>query len=112
MIGAPLMERRVIAATRLLKFPGDRSRTGVHQLRRYGTWVGVIALAYFASALVGNALKFTGNVDALWPPVGIVIAILYRYAIRYWPGVLICHILADCPHSLPFVASPGQPPAN
>jgi len=81
-------------------------------LGRYTLIVGLIALAYFGSALIGNALKFTGNVDALWPPVGVGIAALSILGLEFWPGVLLGDLLADAPNALPLDASVGQTVGN
>jgi len=80
--------------------------------RRYTAIVLFIGFAYFASALLGNALRFTGNVDALWPPVGVGIALLYRFGLAFWPGILLGDILADTPHALPVLVSAGQTSGN
>jgi signal transduction histidine kinase len=80
----------------------------------YVAAVLVVALAYFGAALAGNALKFTGNVDAIWPPAGVSIGALYLFGLRLWPGVLIGDILADTipAHSLPLVSNIGQTAGN
>lgn len=73
-----------------------------------------VAAVYFGSALAGNALKFTGNVDAVWPPAGVGIGALYLFGLRLWPGVLIGDIMADFipAHSLPVVSNIGQTAGN
>src|SRR5262245_19083327 len=68
----------------------------------------ILAGVYFGSALAGNALKLTGNVDAVWPPVGVGIAAVYLGGVRLLPGVLLGDILADLPHRLPLAPSIGQ----
>ncbi len=84
----------------------------VDGLLLYGLSVLGLAGAYFAAALAGNALRFTGNVDAVWPPVGVGIAALYLGGLRLWPGVLIGDLLADLPGALPPGASLGQTAGN
>ena len=79
---------------------------------RYVGTVLLVALVYFVSALAGNSLKFTGNVDAIWPPAGVAIAAVYFLGLRVWPGILIGDLLADYPHHLPVLASVGQTAGN
>ena len=82
------------------------------QRLRWGLTVVLVALVYFASGLAGNALKLTGNVDAVWPPVGVGIAAVYFGGLALLPGVLIGDILADLPGSLPVSALIGQTCGN
>jgi signal transduction histidine kinase len=79
---------------------------------RYAGTVLLVALVYFLSALAGNSLKFTGNVDAIWPPAGVGIAAVYILGLRVWPGVLIGDLLADYPHHLPALTTVGQTAGN
>ncbi len=79
---------------------------------RYIGAVVAVAAVYFGAALAGNALRFTGNVDAVWPPAGVGIAALYLFGMRLWPGVLIGDLLADSPHHLPLISSVGQTAGN
>src|SRR5262249_42161345 len=61
------------------------------------------------AAVAGNALKLTGNVDAVWPPAGVGIAAIYFGGLSLLPGVLIGDILADViPRSLPVAGLVGQ----
>src|SRR5262245_3855060 len=80
--------------------------------RRRTRWVlsvALVALVYFGAALAGNALKLTGNVDAVWPPAGVGIAAVYLGGVPLLPGVLIGDILADLPGgSLPITGLIGQ----
>ncbi|HTR32250.1 MAG TPA: MASE1 domain-containing protein [Gaiellaceae bacterium] len=87
-------------------------REGRRPFTRYALSVAVVALVYFGAAMAGNALKFTGNVDAIWPPAGVGIAALYLFGMELWPGVLIGDILADSPHTLPLISSVGQTAGN
>jgi signal transduction histidine kinase len=79
---------------------------------RWGLTVTLVALVYFGSALAGNALKLTGNVDAVWPPAGVGIAAVYLGGLSLLPGVLVGDILADLPGSLPISALIGQTCGN
>lgn len=60
---------------------------------QYVGGVVLLAAAYYGSAKLGQALRYTGSVSAIWPPVGIGIAALYLWGIRWWPGVLLGEIL-------------------
>jgi signal transduction histidine kinase len=76
---------------------------------RWGLSVALVALVYFGAALAGNALKLTGNVDAVWPPAGVGIAAIYLGGLSLLPGVLVGDILADVlPGGLPITALIGQ----
>jgi signal transduction histidine kinase len=79
-----------------------------HQRVRWCLTVTLVALGYFGAALAGNALKLTGNVDAVWPPVGVGIAAVYLGGLPLLPGVLLGDILADLPGSLPLSGLIGQ----
>jgi signal transduction histidine kinase len=79
---------------------------------RYAGTVLLVALVYFLSALAGNSLRFTGNVDAIWPPAGVGIAAVYLLGPRIWPGILLGDLLADYPHHLPILVSVGQTTGN
>jgi len=94
--------------SRLLTAFGATAR----QRGRWGLTVALVALAYFGAALAGNALKLTGNVDAVWPPAGVGIAAVYLGGLPLLPGVLIGDILADIPGSLPLSGLVGQTCGN
>jgi signal transduction histidine kinase len=72
----------------------------------------LVAGLYFGSALAGNALRLTGNVDTVWLPVGVGIVALYLGGLRLLPGVVVGDILADLPHRLPLAPSVGQTCGN
>jgi signal transduction histidine kinase len=52
---------------------------------------GVVALAaaYYGAAKLGQTLRYTASVSAIWPPAGLGIAALYLWGMRWWPGVLL-----------------------
>jgi len=58
--------------------------------------VGVAALTggYYLAAQVGYALQFTGSIAAIWPPVGLAVAVLYLGGLRWWPGIVIGDLLS------------------
>ena len=59
--------------------------------------VGVLALAaaYYGSAKLGQALRYTASVSAIWPPAGLGIAALYLWGFRWWPGVFIGELIVN-----------------
>jgi signal transduction histidine kinase len=56
---------------------------------RYVGGVLVLAAAYYGSAKIGQTLRYTASVAAIWPPAGLGIAALYLWGLRWWPGVLL-----------------------
>jgi signal transduction histidine kinase len=72
------------------------SRPVVRGLRRpwlrYVGGVVLLAAAYYGAAKLGQTLRYTASVSAIWPPAGLGIAALYVWGMRWWPGVL----LAEC----------------
>ena len=52
----------------------------------------LVAAAYYGAAKLGQTLRYTASVSAIWPPAGLGIAVLYLWGLRWWPGVL----LAEC----------------
>jgi signal transduction histidine kinase len=69
-----------------------RVRSGV---LGYVAGVVCLGLAYFAAAKLGQALRYTASVSAIWPPVGLGIAVLYLRGLRWWPGVLLGELLVN-----------------
>jgi signal transduction histidine kinase len=57
--------------------------------------VVVLAAAYYGAAKVGQTLRYTASVSAIWPPAGLGIAALYLWGIRWWPGVLLGEIVVN-----------------
>jgi signal transduction histidine kinase len=49
----------------------------------------LIAAGYYAAAKLGQTLRYTASVSAIWPPTGVGIAVLYLWGVRWWPGVLL-----------------------
>jgi signal transduction histidine kinase len=65
------------------------------RLARYAAGVIALAAAYYGAAKVGQALRYTGSVAAVWPPVGLGIAALYLLGLRWWPGIFIGELLVN-----------------
>jgi signal transduction histidine kinase len=59
---------------------------------RYVAGVLALAAAYYGAAKLGQTLRYTASVSAIWPPAGLGIAALYLWGLRWWPGIL----LAEC----------------
>ena len=77
--------------------------------------VGVAGLAalYYGSAKLGYALAFAGPVAAvIWLPVGVAVAFLAIFGLRYWPGALIGDLLANNYLALPVAGALGQTVGN
>src|SRR5207248_3714022 len=62
---------------------------------RYVGGVLTLAAAYYASAKLGQTLRYTGSVAALWPPVGLGIASLYLWGVTWWPGVFLGDLIVN-----------------
>jgi len=58
---------------------------------------GVLALAvaYVFAAKLGQSLRYTASVSAIWPPVGLGIAALYLGGLRLWPGIFIGELVIN-----------------
>jgi len=79
--------------------PPALGQTAVRGLRlpslRYVGGVLLLAAAYYGAAKVGQTLRYTASVSAIWPPAGVGIAALYLWGLRWWPGVLLGEILVN-----------------
>src|SRR5215216_4186015 len=62
---------------------------------RYAAGLLVLAAAYYGSAKIGQTLRYTASVAAIWPPAGLGIAALYLWGLRWWPGVLLGEIVVN-----------------
>jgi signal transduction histidine kinase len=84
---------------------------------RYLGGVVVLAVAYYASAKIGQTLRYTASVSAIWPPAGLGIAALYLWGVRWWPGVFIAELVVNGEllfgdHPLPLGSLIGQQAGN
>ena len=50
-----------------------------------------LAAAYYGAAKLGQTLRYTASVSAIWPPAGLGIAALYLWGMRWWPGILLAN---------------------
>jgi signal transduction histidine kinase len=72
-----------------------------------------LAVAYWGIAKLSFELGFAGPVAAVaWLPVGIAVAFLAVFGLRYWPGALIGDVLANHELSLPLAGAFGQTCGN
>ena len=55
----------------------------------------MLAAAYYGAAKLGQTLRYTASVSAIWPPAGLGIAALYLWGMRWWPGVLLGEIVVN-----------------
>jgi signal transduction histidine kinase len=85
-------------------------------LRRIGGVV-LLALAYYGSAKLGQTLRYTASVSAIWPPAGVGMAALYLWGLRWWPGIFLgelwinVELLLD-DSGIPFWSIVGQQVGN
>ena len=54
-----------------------------------------MAAAYYAAAKLGQSLRYTASVAAIWPPAGVGIAALYLWGLRWWPGVFLAELVVN-----------------
>jgi signal transduction histidine kinase len=76
-----------------------------------------LAAAYYGAAKLGQSLRYTASVAAIWPPAGVGIAALYLWGLRWWPGVFLAELVVNGEllvdqHSLPLGSLLGQQAGN
>jgi signal transduction histidine kinase len=75
-----------------------------------------LALAYYAAAKLGQTVRYTASVAAIWPPAGLGIAALYLWGLRWWPGIFLGEVIvnAELVHDvdLPIWSVVGQQAGN
>ena len=87
--------------------------SAVQRFGRYSLRVAALALAYWGVAKLSFELGFAGPVAAVaWLPVGIAVAFLTVFGLRFWPGALIGDVLANHEISLPLAGAVGQTCGN
>jgi signal transduction histidine kinase len=62
---------------------------------RFVIGVLVLAAAYYGAAKLGQTLRYTASVSAIWPPVGLGIAALYLWGLRWWLGIFIGELIVN-----------------
>jgi signal transduction histidine kinase len=76
-----------------------------------------LAVAYYGAAKLGQSLRYTASVSAIWPPAGVGIAALYLWGLRWWPGVFLAELVVNGEllvgeHALPLGSLLGQQAGN
>jgi signal transduction histidine kinase len=84
-VAAPVESRRGAGIRALAVSPAVRYLAGVL----------VLGVAYYGAAKIGQTLRYTASVAAIWPPAGLGIAALYLYGLRWWPGVFLGEVLVN-----------------
>jgi signal transduction histidine kinase len=84
---------------------------------RYVAGVLALAAAYYGAAKLGQTLRYTASVSAIWPPAGLGIAALYLWGLRWWPGIFIAELVVNGEllfgnNSLPLGSLVGQQTGN
>jgi len=85
--------------------------------RRFLFGVILLGAAYLGAAKLGQTLRYTASVSAIWPPAGLGIAALYLWGLRWWPGIFLGELIVngqlhlDHP-SLPIGSLAGQQAGN
>jgi signal transduction histidine kinase len=54
-----------------------------------------LAAVYYGAAKLGQSLRYTASVAAIWPPAGVGIAALYLWGLRWWPGVFVGELVVN-----------------
>jgi signal transduction histidine kinase len=79
---------------------------------RYVGAVGAVGAVYWLAAKLGLQLAYLhGTVSALWPPVGVGMAMLVLYGPQLWPGIVLAD-LAVADFSQPLGTVLGQTVGN
>jgi signal transduction histidine kinase len=84
---------------------------------RYVGAVVLLGLGYYGMAKFGQALSYTGSVSAIWPPVGLGIAVLYLRGLSLWPGIFLGELIVNGlllggSQSIPVGSAAGQQLGN
>jgi signal transduction histidine kinase len=79
--------------------------------------VVALAAAYYGAAKLGQSLRYTASVAAIWPPAGVGIAALYLWGLRWWPGVFLAELVVNgellfSQNALPLGSLLGQQAGN
>src|SRR2546423_1863615 len=70
--------------------PYSLPRTGANRHLRYVGAVAAVGAVYWLAAKAGLQLAYLhGSVAALWPPVGVGMALLILYGVSLWPGIVL-----------------------
>ena len=86
------LEAQSLPSHPILRRAGVASRSSTV---RYVARVLALAAAYYGAAKLGQTLRYTASVSAIWPPAGLGIAVLYLWGIRWWPGILVGEFIVN-----------------
>jgi signal transduction histidine kinase len=86
------MEARVAVAQPV---PRHAAVARLRPTARYVAGVLALGAAYYGAAKVGQTLRYTGSVAAVWPPAGLGIAALYLWGLRWWPGIFLGELVVN-----------------
>ncbi|HEX4679031.1 MAG TPA: MASE1 domain-containing protein [Gaiellaceae bacterium] len=97
--------------------PAFARRAQYVRAARYAAGILVLAALYVGAAKLGQALRYTGSVSAVWPPAGLGIGALYLFGLRWWPGIFLGEIVVNAElllgsASLPALSLAGQQTGN
>ena len=111
LYGSAVTEPGALAAPRSIA-PRESLR-GWSTLGRDAAGVAALAVLYYGSAKLGYRLAFAGPVAAVvWLPVGVAVAFLALFGLRYWPGALLGDLLSNPYSALPLGGALGQSVGN
>jgi integral membrane sensor domain MASE1 len=81
---------------------------------KYAAGILALGATYYCSAKIGQTLRYTGSVSAIWPPAGLGIAALYLWGLRWWPGVFLGELVVngELLRNLPLGSLIGQQAGN
>jgi len=80
----------------------------VRRVASAGSWILIVAVAYYVAARVGLVLAlFRGQVTPLWPSAGIALVCLLLFGSRVWPGITLGAFLVHLPIGLSIPAVTG-----
>jgi signal transduction histidine kinase len=84
--------------------------------RQVAGWLA-LAAAYYGVAKLGQTLRYTASVAAIWPPAGLGIAALYLFGLSWWPGIFIAELVVNAElhlthSSIPIASLAGQQAGN
>jgi len=78
--------------------PARRRAEAVGLRRPSLSYIGgvlLLAASYYGAAKIGQTLRYTASVSAIWPPAGLGIAALYLWGLRWWPGILLGEVIVN-----------------
>ena len=93
LLSRPLTDTHVSLAPRSIR-SAAAARLAGFSLRQAAA-VLALAAVYVGAAWLGQSLRYTASVSAIWPPAGVGIAALYLGGLRLWPGIFIGELIVN-----------------